>query len=324
MNWKLAILFLQKGIASTGTARKGACGYPTTLSACKAINTAFKWGAIQAKEVEKVLALLWQDNNAVQAFTTGYTPLEFVIKERKRPKKSSTNATIARAAFNGSYRRELPVPRAIDDYNHSMGFVDNANQMRAAFTTHTRRNQKDFLPGFYWLIDMVLVNCWVIYAELYPEKCKYKSGKRDTRAHRKFLTEFVREAFLYIDSTFQTTPTSLDKAQHWYTGPNRPGRKSVSQQLTREPCRSIITNTNSQEGHRVIKLEKRGYCISCIASLRNRLVEQQKLAPEKRIRATQTQQGCSKCGPICTGPLCWEKVHKTGFIVRKRKIDSIS
>ena len=158
MNWKLAILFLQKGIASTGTARKGACGYPTTLSACKAINTAFKWGAIQAKEVEKVLALLWQDNNAVQAFTTGYTPLEFVIKERKRPKKSSTNATIARAAFNGSYRRELPVPRAIDDYNHSMGFVDNANQMRAAFTTHTRRNQKDFLPRFYWLIDIVLVN----------------------------------------------------------------------------------------------------------------------------------------------------------------------
>ena len=140
MNWKLAILFLQQGIASTGTARKGAYGYPTTLSAYKAINTAFKWGAIQAKEVEKVLAILWQDNNAVQAFTTGYTPSEFVLKERKRPKKSSTNAVIARAAFNGAYRRELPVPTAIDDYNHSMGFVDNANQMRAAFTTYTRRN----------------------------------------------------------------------------------------------------------------------------------------------------------------------------------------
>ena len=66
VSWKLCYLFKQRGIAVTGTCRKGACGYPPRLSGFKTINCALKWGALQAEVVEGVFAFLWQDNNAVQ------------------------------------------------------------------------------------------------------------------------------------------------------------------------------------------------------------------------------------------------------------------
>src|SRR5438045_538067 len=50
--------------------------------------------------------------------TTGHIPTEEITRNRKRPKKTSTNSTIAREVFNGQYRKELEIPLFIDSYKH--------------------------------------------------------------------------------------------------------------------------------------------------------------------------------------------------------------
>ena len=59
--------------------------------------------------------------------TTGHIAQEIVEKNRKRPKKTSTSASIARALFGNKYSKILPIPGIIDDYNHGMNMVDQAN-----------------------------------------------------------------------------------------------------------------------------------------------------------------------------------------------------
>ena len=124
VSWKLCYFLKLKGIAVTGTVRKGAVGYPPRLSALKAINVALKWGVIQVDIVHGVLCWLWQDHGAVQGITTGYSAQEIIKKNRKRPKKSSTSASIARALFRDEYSKILPIPDIIDSYNTSINIVD--------------------------------------------------------------------------------------------------------------------------------------------------------------------------------------------------------
>ena len=65
VSWKICYLLKSKGIAVTGTCRKGACGYPPRLSSLKIINSALKWGGLQAEVVVGVFCWFWQDLNGV-------------------------------------------------------------------------------------------------------------------------------------------------------------------------------------------------------------------------------------------------------------------
>ena len=47
-----------------------------------------------------------------------------------------------------------------------MGSIDLANQLRKNFTIHFKRNEKEFFPGLFWSIDMVITNCYKIYQNL--------------------------------------------------------------------------------------------------------------------------------------------------------------
>ena len=230
VSWKLCYFLLLKGIAITKTIRKGAIGYSPRLLALKAINTALKWGAIQADIVHGVLCWLWQDHGAVQGMTTGYTALEIVEKNRKKPKKTSTSASIARAPFGDAFTKVLPIPGIIDGYNNGMNMVDQANQLRSYFTSHPNRTQKEFFPGIYWSFDFILVNCFEIYKAIYPEFALNSKGNRDPDAHRRFLEKLVDEIFLYTDETFETRPKK-SKNRYIYT-PRGPGRLSKSSTIS--------------------------------------------------------------------------------------------
>ena len=109
--------------------------------------------------------------------TTGYTAQEIVEKNRKKPKKTSTSASIARAPFrDDEFTKILPIPGIIDGYNNGMNMVDQANQLRSYFTTHPNRTKKEFLPGIFWSFDFILVNCFEIYKAIYPEYALNSKG----------------------------------------------------------------------------------------------------------------------------------------------------
>jgi hypothetical protein len=67
--WRLSQYLKERGIALTGTCRKGACGYPPRLLALKGVPTSLNWGALQGTIVKGVFAWLWQDNNLVMGMS---------------------------------------------------------------------------------------------------------------------------------------------------------------------------------------------------------------------------------------------------------------
>jgi hypothetical protein len=48
-----------------------------------------------------------------------------------------------------------------------MNLVDVANQLRAIVIVYFFRNEKEFFPGIFWAIDMILINYWKICESLY-------------------------------------------------------------------------------------------------------------------------------------------------------------
>jgi len=59
--------------------------------------------------------------------TTAYNLTDTIIRARKRPSTTSKSASITRPVFGNSLIKDLPIPVAIDAYNHYMGGVDIAN-----------------------------------------------------------------------------------------------------------------------------------------------------------------------------------------------------
>ena len=77
--------------------------------------------------------------------TSGIFLIEIIGRERKRPRKTASNTTITRKPFKDQSIKTLSIPLFINYYNHYIGGgVDQANQFRAVFTTHFRRNLKEF------------------------------------------------------------------------------------------------------------------------------------------------------------------------------------
>ena len=59
--------------------------------------------------------------------TIAYNLINIVMRSRKRPSTTSISAFIVRPIFGDSARKDLPIPVAINDYNHYMGGIDTAN-----------------------------------------------------------------------------------------------------------------------------------------------------------------------------------------------------
>jgi hypothetical protein len=59
--------------------------------------------------------------------TTGHPPEEEILRLRRQPRKTASQAVITRKPFKGKVRAELNIPLFINAYNHEMGQVDVAN-----------------------------------------------------------------------------------------------------------------------------------------------------------------------------------------------------
>jgi hypothetical protein len=107
---------------------------------------------------------VWQDSNKVGFCTTVHDGTEWLVKNRKHPKGTSTSDTISKQPFymfnppvgcKEPYERThlLPISGAIDDYNHYMGGVDIADQLRAGFSTQ----QRGVDPGGHYSTDYLIL-----------------------------------------------------------------------------------------------------------------------------------------------------------------------
>jgi hypothetical protein len=281
--------------------------------------------------------------------TTGHLVNAEIIRSRKQPKKTSSQANITRVPFNGNVRANLPIPEFIDRYNANMGQVDVANQLRASYTAHFQRNCKEFFPGMFWLVDMVNVNIWKIFQSLNESFLTYSTGNRDSRSHRKFLEILVDLLFLCTEEQYPEqvpqplTSNPFDYPRYSYIPREQLKRKAINELLQPirgvigRPSRSTLALSTSLSLHQHVPTETSGYCISC----RNSTIEVERISiqkeilipgtlvisfnqgiaitesrgPQKRFRGTQTKWKCSEClQSICKGRKgevsCWDLVHR--------------
>ena len=163
LNVYIAHCLLEIGFFVMGTTRKNAKGVPKEILAIKNQGKTKKtdkddecvdgeeaisvkstatlvYNSLVAVIVGWCLIFVWQDNNAVLAITSAHSVHrgndDTVLRLRRRPKATSTNAAMSRPVFEGQSTKELRIPKAIDDYNHGMNGIDTASQLRGGFTVH--------------------------------------------------------------------------------------------------------------------------------------------------------------------------------------------
>ncbi|CAG8759333.1 13744_t:CDS:2, partial [Acaulospora morrowiae] len=117
-----------------GTVRTNSAKFPKELKVGKTLS--LDWNTLSGKVINDVLVTLWIDNGPVTMLTTIHkiNGDEWkVICNRRRPRETSSNANMVYQVFGNASRKELAIPKIIDDYNHYMGGVDIADQLRGYY-----------------------------------------------------------------------------------------------------------------------------------------------------------------------------------------------
>jgi hypothetical protein len=125
-----------------GTSRPSAAGFPKELKIPKSEVGKHEYHSTKITVLfdsifrMAVGFLLRIDNAPVSMMTTVHDLNKTVQRLRKKPGKKSSNAKAALENFEeNDYEKEMPIPVCVDDYNHHMGGVDQADQLRSYYDT---------------------------------------------------------------------------------------------------------------------------------------------------------------------------------------------
>ena len=117
------------------------------------------------------VALSFYDSKPVYFLSTACDTIKWIKKERK--------------VWHKGLQRKVPVPfhrlNVIEYYNHNMGNVDLADQLRGVYRfDHWMRKRKWWWSIFFWSYQVLLTNAYVLY-------CKYHSlHKSSPMTHYEF------------------------------------------------------------------------------------------------------------------------------------------
>jgi hypothetical protein len=134
-----------------GTVRTSRKGLPDMMR--KKSKLARGESAFQVKGC--VAAIKWMDNKEVTVLSTACDPTE-VCSVIRRAKDGTTSA--------------VACPLAISEYNRTMGGVDRFDQLRERYAIG-RRSIKWWHRIFYWLIDLAVINSFILYKISRKDEC---------------------------------------------------------------------------------------------------------------------------------------------------------
>jgi hypothetical protein len=242
-----------------------------------------------------VICYAWQDNNTVIACSTVHQAGEehTIVRSRRRPQATSTNGPLVRKVFGEDVRKDLEIPLFIDDYNHFMGGVDIADQLRAYYSTQ-RTSLRSWYPLFFWIVDTAILNAYLMGRQLHGN---------EYMEHKEFRVSLWSSLFSY------STQVILGRKLPKFYSPE-------SSQYTLKPQSSINIQSKQEGGleHKWKALEKRVYCYNCrqvsLVTKKRKFGDEIPVNVVQRKRAGQTQWACSICDvPLCTSGDCWVDYH---------------
>jgi hypothetical protein len=229
-----------------------------------------------------VICYAWQDNNTVIACSTVHSSgnEHTIIRLRRRPQATSTNGSLVRKVFGDQVRKELPIPAFIDDYNHFMGGVDIADQLRSYYTTQ-RISLRNWYPLFFWILDTAILNAYLLGRQLYGD---------GYMAHKDFRAALWTSLFAYSKQVL--TQRKVDQFYQLYPQVDLP--------------------VDLQVEHRLISSEKKVRCLNCQIICSN-ATKKRKFGDEVSINRVpkRTTFICSVCNvPLCKESNCWADYHR--------------
>ena len=147
----LFLELLDNGTYATGTVVANHKYLPEGL---KAERNQLQIGSYRFATSEKMTACIWRDRRDVLMLTTMHNMS--VTTVLKRPKGERD-------------KRPLSCPTCIADYNQHMGGVDLRDQQLSYYSLTQRRTLKWWKKVFWHLIDITVVNSWIIFRSNNPE-----------------------------------------------------------------------------------------------------------------------------------------------------------
>jgi len=287
------------GLGACGTVRTNSSKFPKELKINKGIS--LDWNTISGKVVDDVLAIVWVDNSPVTMLTTIHEIVgeEWkIIRNRRRPRETSSNASTVHRVFGNASRKELSIPKVIDDYNHYMGGVDIADQLRGYYNCQLIVH-RNWFPLLFWLLDTVLVNCSLLYNKVVNENVKSKSFRIDLVWG---LIKDVMDNDNSISTRSMSTTTCLyDNEESFFP---QTKTKSKGPYVTKNfelPISRLLPGNHFPEWR-----EKRGECVYCRYLTRN---SRESSSSSSSSSIPQSQLWCIECNV----PLCCSKSHPNCF-----------
>lgn len=132
-----------RGIYAVGTVRTTRKDLPEMMRKKHAMNR----GEFQFKSKGVISAVKWQDSKPVTLLTTAVSPKEVTTVKRKNKDGSRSN---------------IFCPKVVDIYNQIMGGVDKFDQKKEVYAIG-RRSVKWWHRIFYFLVDLAIVNSFILY-----------------------------------------------------------------------------------------------------------------------------------------------------------------
>jgi len=289
---KLFEYLRDQGYGATSTARinSGICADFVAKKQVDQKKDNILWGTLFSEPTlsNQVAQSAWKDNALVLFLSTTHEtgPDQVVIQHRKRPATTSTSAKTARKAFGSEPEKDLPIPKFVDDYNHYMGYVDQADQLRAT-NPGLRPIQKGGWHALWnFIFNVTLVNSFLL--------SKYKESRRFRVDLQKALLERSVQMPVKRPQIAPVPAPPLVLAKRLYTAKTIPDQEQQHHELVsglpQRYC-SICTDPPSRKRKREVLGEISSNSKSTDAQKRRK-----------------TRFGCIKCGiATCKDNGCFEK-----------------
>jgi hypothetical protein len=154
---------------------------------------------------EPVLFFIWQDQQVVRGMTTVHDGLGYMLRNRRRPKDSSSmehstkqifqvpksdEMTEKEAKKHHASKLALPVIRAIDDYNYNMNGVDIADQLREEYSIQ-QITTRYWMVYMFWLVDCAIINAFILWRKEAQEMVVGRQNEY-MRSQRLFRESIIR------------------------------------------------------------------------------------------------------------------------------------
>ena len=189
---------------------------------------------------------------------------EQVLRNRRKPRLNEFNRKHVRLIWGDQHRKQLEIPKIINDYNHWMLGVDVVNQLIAYYRPKIRC-RRTWVPIFLHCLDILRVNLYVLYKET---SFNHPDVNNDTiRDHKHFLIEFVNSLIRRGNAETMCQPVVTRGVAATVRGDPSIVHKGTTGKIVMsrtKPSLSIFDEVRYSEGeHKMIPAGKQRQCKYC-------------------------------------------------------------